>query len=281
MLPLREQRELLITAIADLLDGVRHVAVGASSPIPAAGAMLLRARNEASGKTPVRISILGSAQHNFFTNGTIEIFDCAAQGRIDAFFLGGGQIDGTAISIWSAPAAIRNRRCAGRAHLDRPTSIILSRASSCFARSIRHACWSRKSTSSAPPPRPLRCRAAAGPMRCSPTWRCLLSTGSVRGSRCAPRIPGFPPRISAAIRVLTMIRPMLCPRRQRLIPPRSAFCADGCSTSSVKPIPPSQILWCRPPEAAQLLPKVVLLRTGAAGVPGQGFATASWGFWFR
>jgi glutaconate CoA-transferase, subunit B len=95
MLPLREQRELLITAIADLLDGVRHVAVGASSPIPAAGAMLLRARNEASGKTPVRISILGSAQHNFFTNGAIEIFDCAAQGRIDAFFLGGGQIDGS------------------------------------------------------------------------------------------------------------------------------------------------------------------------------------------
>ncbi len=39
------QRELLIATIADLLDGVRHVAVGASSPIPAAGAMLLRARN--------------------------------------------------------------------------------------------------------------------------------------------------------------------------------------------------------------------------------------------
>jgi glutaconate CoA-transferase, subunit B len=95
MLSQREQRELLITAIADLLDGVRHVAVGASSPIPAAGAMLLRARNEASGKAPVRVSILGSAQHNFFTNGTVEIFDCAAQGRIDAFFLGGGQIDGS------------------------------------------------------------------------------------------------------------------------------------------------------------------------------------------
>ena len=95
MLSQREQRELLIAAIADLLDGVRHVAVGASSPIPAAGAMLLRARNEASARTPVRISILGSAQHNFFTNGTTEIFDCAAQGRIDAFFLGGCQIDGS------------------------------------------------------------------------------------------------------------------------------------------------------------------------------------------
>lgn len=89
-------RELLIATIADLLDGVRHVAVGASSPIPAAGAMLLRARNEMNGRERVRISILGSQEHNFFTNGGVEIFDCAAQGRIDAFFLGGGQIDGQA-----------------------------------------------------------------------------------------------------------------------------------------------------------------------------------------
>jgi glutaconate CoA-transferase, subunit B len=89
-------RELLIATIADLLDGVRHVAVGASSPIPAAGAMLLRARNEISGRERVRISILGSQQHNFFTNGGVELFDCAAQGRVDAFFLGGGQIDGQA-----------------------------------------------------------------------------------------------------------------------------------------------------------------------------------------
>ena len=90
----RERRELLINVIAGLLDGVRHVAVGASSPIPAAGAMLLRARNQLEGKPPVRISILGSQEHNFFTNGAVELFDCAAQGRVDAFFLGGGQIDG-------------------------------------------------------------------------------------------------------------------------------------------------------------------------------------------
>jgi glutaconate CoA-transferase subunit B len=90
----RERREILIATIADLLDGIRHVAVGASSPIPAAGAMLLRARNERDGKPPIRISILGSQAHNFFTNGGVELFDCAAQGRVDAFFLGGGQIDG-------------------------------------------------------------------------------------------------------------------------------------------------------------------------------------------
>ena len=89
-------RELLIATIADLLDGVSHVAVGASSPIPAAAAMLLRARSEMTGRRRLRISILGSQQHNFFTNGGVELFDCAAQGRVDAFFLGGGQIDGEA-----------------------------------------------------------------------------------------------------------------------------------------------------------------------------------------
>lgn len=89
-------RERLIVTISRLLEGVRHVAVGASSPIPAAGAMLLRALAERDGKPKVRISILGSREHNFFTNGSAELFDCAGQGRIDAFFLGGGQIDGEA-----------------------------------------------------------------------------------------------------------------------------------------------------------------------------------------
>ena len=86
-------QELLIVCVARLLEGLRHVAVGASSPIPAAGAMLVRAQDEAAGCEALRISILGSEEHNFFTNGGVELFDCAAQGRIDAFFLGGGQID--------------------------------------------------------------------------------------------------------------------------------------------------------------------------------------------
>lgn len=87
-------RELLIVCAARLLEGARHVAVGASSPIPAAGAMLLRARSQSEGAAPLRLSILGSERHNFFTNGAVELFDCAGQGRVDAFFLGGGQIDG-------------------------------------------------------------------------------------------------------------------------------------------------------------------------------------------
>jgi glutaconate CoA-transferase, subunit B len=87
-------RETLIFTVARLLAGTRHVAVGAASPIPAAGAMLLRAMRRRDGDEPLRISILGSVKHNFFTNGSTELFDCAAQGRIDAFFLSGGQIDG-------------------------------------------------------------------------------------------------------------------------------------------------------------------------------------------
>ena len=83
--------ELLIDTLAGMLAGLRHVAVGAASPIPGAAALLARAKDPG-----LRVSILGSERHNPFTDGGRELFDCAAQGRIDAFFLGGGQIDGRA-----------------------------------------------------------------------------------------------------------------------------------------------------------------------------------------
>jgi glutaconate CoA-transferase subunit B len=66
------------------------VAVGVSSPIPGAASLLARARS--GGR--LRVSLLGSEDHNFFTDGGRELFDCAGQGRIDVFFLSGGQIDG-------------------------------------------------------------------------------------------------------------------------------------------------------------------------------------------
>ena len=84
--------ELLIAVVARLLDGCRHVVTGAASPIPGAAALLAR---ELSGGS-LRVSLLGSLRNNSFTNGGVELFDQAAQGRIDAFFLGGGQIDGEA-----------------------------------------------------------------------------------------------------------------------------------------------------------------------------------------
>jgi glutaconate CoA-transferase subunit B len=40
------------------------------------------------------VSLLQSRKHNFFTDGGRELFDCAGQGRIDVFFLSGGEIDG-------------------------------------------------------------------------------------------------------------------------------------------------------------------------------------------
>lgn len=86
------QEELLIACIAGMLADVAHVAVGARSPVPGAAALLARALG---GGSP-RVSLLGSARHNPFTDGGRELFDCAAQGRIDAFFLGGAQIDGEA-----------------------------------------------------------------------------------------------------------------------------------------------------------------------------------------
>jgi glutaconate CoA-transferase subunit B len=83
---------LLIATLAGMLAELNHVAVGAASPIPAAAALLAKERS--GGR--LQVSILGSERHNPFTDGGKELFDCAAQGRIDAFFLGGGEIDGAA-----------------------------------------------------------------------------------------------------------------------------------------------------------------------------------------
>ncbi len=82
--------ELLASVIADLIGDVRHVAVGNASPIPATASLLARERG---GGRPY-VSLLQSRKHNFFTDGGVELFDCAGQGRIDVFFLSGGQIDG-------------------------------------------------------------------------------------------------------------------------------------------------------------------------------------------
>jgi glutaconate CoA-transferase, subunit B len=84
--------EIMISAIMPMLHGLSHIAVGASSPIPGSAALLTRALSK--GRT--RVSLLGSRRQNPFTDGGKELFDCAAQGRIDAFFLSGGQIDGAA-----------------------------------------------------------------------------------------------------------------------------------------------------------------------------------------
>src|SRR5215212_4727411 len=82
--------ELLAAVVADLIGDVRHVAVGNASPIPATASLLARAR----GNGRPYVSLLGSQKHTFWTDGGRELFDCAGQGRIDVFFLSGGEIDG-------------------------------------------------------------------------------------------------------------------------------------------------------------------------------------------
>lgn len=84
--------ELLIATLAHRLAGSRRVAVGAGSPIPGSAAFLARELDLGVE----HVTVLGSRRHNDFSDGGRELFDRAAQGRIDAFFLGGAQIDGGA-----------------------------------------------------------------------------------------------------------------------------------------------------------------------------------------
>ncbi|GGG40594.1 CoA synthetase [Caldovatus sediminis] len=88
--------ERLAVAIARLVldpeaPPARHVAIGAASPIPAAACFLVRALGH-----PLRVSLQQRRTANPFSEGSRELFDLAGQGRIDLFFLGGGQIDGQA-----------------------------------------------------------------------------------------------------------------------------------------------------------------------------------------
>ena len=83
------KEELLACAIARLIGGARHVAVGAASPIPATAALLVKQKDPS-----LRVSLLHKRKGNPFTEGSRELFDLAGQGRIDVFFLGGAQIDG-------------------------------------------------------------------------------------------------------------------------------------------------------------------------------------------
>ena len=88
--------ERLAAALARLIldpaaPPARHIAVGAASPVAAAACWLVKKLGH-----PVRLSLLHRPRGNPFSEGSRELFDLAGQGRIDLFFLGGGQIDGHA-----------------------------------------------------------------------------------------------------------------------------------------------------------------------------------------
>ncbi len=92
--------ELMIHIIAGLMaEGpkgeTRHIGCGVLSPIPGSAALLTRHKAAAAGKT-IKVSIIGHGAEPYRTDGGVDIFDCAGQGRLDYFFLSGGQIDGEA-----------------------------------------------------------------------------------------------------------------------------------------------------------------------------------------
>jgi glutaconate CoA-transferase subunit B len=86
------QDELLISALTRTLAGAGTVAVGSVSPLPAAAALLAQALDPAR----TRALIFLNSVNDPFPEAGSEIYDRIGQGRIDAFFLSGGQIDGQA-----------------------------------------------------------------------------------------------------------------------------------------------------------------------------------------
>jgi glutaconate CoA-transferase, subunit B len=81
----------LLCLIADLLEGRKHVVIGANLPIPATAGLL--AKYLSNGRTEV--SILGSRKYNHF-RGLGDLHAVASQGGLDGFFMSPGQVDGQA-----------------------------------------------------------------------------------------------------------------------------------------------------------------------------------------
>ena len=173
--------------IARLIGDVRHVAVGNASPIPATAALLAREQN---GSGRPYVSLLQSRKHNFFTDGARELFDCAGQGRIDVFFLSGGQIDGAGnVNLVSAPATTRIRKVRfpgsfGSAYLYYVVpKVILFRTEHSRRTLVPKVDFISAPGSNAPNVYPH----AAGRSRWSPTAACSASpTAASRSPACIP-----------------------------------------------------------------------------------------------
>ena len=72
----------------EVRDG-ETVAVGTLSPLPAAGVLLARARHAPRAT----VIIINHEDYWPFHNGSKEFYDFAQRGKLDLFFLSGGQID--------------------------------------------------------------------------------------------------------------------------------------------------------------------------------------------
>jgi glutaconate CoA-transferase subunit B len=84
--------EIVIGLIARLVENAGTVAVGSSSPVQASAALLAEAMS--NGKT--RALVFRNNISDPFPESGSELYDRIGQGRIDVFFLSGGQIDGEA-----------------------------------------------------------------------------------------------------------------------------------------------------------------------------------------
>ena len=84
--------ERVICLIARMLENAGTVTTGSSSPVPAAAALL--AQRLYPGRT--RALIFRNNINDPFPESGGELYDRIGQGRIDVFFISGGQIDGQA-----------------------------------------------------------------------------------------------------------------------------------------------------------------------------------------
>ena len=191
-------QERLIGAIARLIldpaaPPARHIAVGAASPIPAAACWLVKKLGH-----DVRLSLLHKRTATRSPRVPRELFDLAGQGRLDLFFLGGGQIDGQAninlIGTGDWPGhddpLPRQLRQSAFMYMTVPRTILFREEHS------RRVLVERVDVISAPGVSPPEHRSAAAPPKpSSPAAACSAST--VPASHWPPATPARPLPASA------------------------------------------------------------------------------------
>ena len=221
--------ELLADVIARLIGEVRHVAVGNASPIPATAALLARER----GHGKPYVSLLQSPKHNFFTDGARELFDCAGQGRIDVFFLSGGQIDGQGnVNLVSTGdyrhPKVRFPGSFGSSYLYYVVpKVILFRTEHSRRTLVPKVDFIALGANEGNVYRP------GGRLRWSPTAACLVATAGSGSTAC---IPATPSRTLSKTPASTSIGRRTCRRRWRPRPLRFNCCARRLRRNSPRSI---------------------------------------------
>ena len=196
-----------------------------TSPIPATAALLARER----GHGRPYVSLLGSRRQSFFTDGGRELFDCAGQGRIDVFFLSGGQIDGegnvnlVSIGDYEQPK-VRFPGSFGSAYLYFVVpKVILFRARAHAPHAGRQGRFHQRAGQQAP----TTSIAPAARSRSSPTAACSPSTASASASGWRACIPGTRSRGRRAHRLRPSTGPRRCRKRPRPPPRPCGSCAQS------------------------------------------------------